>query len=218
MVEIKSERAKKLLIQPRAIESTQSSQMKKYPGSDMNLWVSLERDQQNVKKLSFFGSIQDYEAVLLESVSALMTGRPISLLENLSLRECEAYLRDRNSELAMDEVPSSDEGRFKKLFHWLRVFPEKKEALEYQYDSKKGPFCELKLVDKIRELKAFLNSYEIQKLYQGVACPELVDVEELTVYIHVPYLSEGDRALFEELHLLGVAMFQEESLNFIPEA
>lgn len=218
MVEIKSERAKMLLKQPRAIEKTQSSQMKRYPGADLNLWVHLEREHQNVKKLSFFGSFEDYEAVLLESVSALLTGRPVSLLENLTLRECEAYLRDRNSEFALDQLSENDEARFKKLFQWMRGFPEKKEACEYQFDSKKGPFRELRLVDKIRELKAFFNSYEIQKLYEGLACPELVDVEELTIYIHVPYLSERDRALFEELHVLGVAMFQEESLNFIPEA
>ena len=74
------------------------------------------------------------------------------------------------------------------------------------------------MVDKIRELKAFLSSFEVRELYQGSVAPELIDVEDLTVYIQAPYQSEQDRARFEELHILGVSMFQEENLNFIPEA
>jgi hypothetical protein len=79
-------------------------------------------------------------------------------------------------------------------------------------------FKNLKLVEKIKEIKAFLNSFEVQKIYQDGAPPELVDVDDLTVYIQAPYHSENDRALFEELHILGISTFQEENLNFIPEA
>jgi hypothetical protein len=76
----------------------------------------------------------------------------------------------------------------------------------------------LKLVDKVRELKAFLSSVEVHDLYKDCLRPELVDVEDLTVFIQAPYSSELERSLFEELHLLGVATFQEENLNFIPES
>jgi hypothetical protein len=215
---IKSERAKNLLAKPKAIDEANLSTMRKYPSADWNLWVNLEREQQNVKNLSFGGTLNDGDKVLLEALSALLKNRPISLLDNLSLRECEAFLRDRNSELALENISAEDEAKFKKLFIWLRVYPTSTPAQEYQFSSQKGPFHSLKLVDKVRELKAFLNSFEIQELYKGSLQPELIDVDDMTVYIQAPYHSDRDRALFEELHILGVSTFQEENLNFIPEA
>lgn len=217
MVEIKSLRAKSLLEAPKAIEEMNTSLMRRYPNDELNVWVSLERDQQNVKKLSFAGKLDDYEKVILEAVSALMKGKPLNVLENLSLRECEAFLRDRNSELALENLSPLDENRFKKFFQWLRFYPIQGQAQDYDYSFQKGPFRNLKLVEKVKELKAFLNSKEIQQLYQGAYTPELIDVDDLTVYIQAPYQSEQDRALFEELHILGVTTFQEENLNFIPE-
>ena len=217
MVVIKSERAKSLLLAPSAIKQTQLPQMRKYPSDDFKLWVNLEREEQNVKILSFYGELQDYEKVLLETVSSLLKGRPINLLLNLTLRECEAFLRDRNSESALENISTLDESKFNKLFQWLRTFRPSEAAQEYQFTTKDGPFRDLKLVAKIRELKAFLNSFEVLDLYQGSPVPELVDVDELTVFIQAPYHSENDRALFEELHLLGVSTFREENLNFIPE-
>lgn len=218
MVVIKSERAKKLLQAPQAIEQSILPQMKKYTGSDFNLWVNVEREQQNVKKLSFSGNLLDYEKVLLEAVAALMKGRPINFAENLTLRECEAFLRDKNSQQALEDLNPDEEQKFKKLFHWLRLIPQNQAPQEYHFSSHKGPFNQLKLIDKIKELKAFLNSFEIQDLYKNAALPELIDVEDLTVYVQAPYHSDQDRALFEELHVLGVQAFQEENLNFIPEA
>lgn len=218
MIEIKSERAKALLNNPRAIDEANLSQMRKYPSAEWNLWVKLEREGQNVKNLSFAGTLSEADKVLLEALAALMKGRAVNLLDNLSLRECEAFLRDRNSELALENVEASDEAKFKKLFTWLRIYPTTAAAQEYEFSSQKGPFHALKLVDKVKELKAFLNSFEIQELYKGALQPELIDVDDMTVYIQAPYHSERDRALFEELHVLGVATFQEENLNFIPEA
>lgn len=218
MVLIKSQRAKDLLSNPRAFQTLDPSKMRKYPSDELDLWIQLEREQSNVKNLSFAGTLSDHERVLLEAVAALMKGRPVSFAENLSLRECEAFLRDRNSETALENLTAEDEARFKKVFQWLRMMPVSRPPEEYHFSSEKGPFRELKLVDKVRELKAFLNSFEIQELYQGSLPPELVDVDELTVYIQAPYHSERDKALFEELHILGVQAFQEESLNFIPEA
>ncbi len=218
MVVIKSERAKGLLQNPRAIEQVNLSQMRKYPSDDFNLWVNLERDGKNVKNLSFAGNLQDYEKILLEAVSGLLKDRSAELLDNLSLRECEAFLRDRNSELALENLDASDESKFKKLFQWMRSYRPTEAPCEYLFSSKNGPFRALKLVDKVREIKAFLRSFEVQELYQGTLAPELIDIDDLTVYLQAPYHSEKDRALFEELHILGVSMFQEESLNFIPES
>lgn len=218
MAEIKSARALSLLKAPKAIIDTEPTNMRKYPSSDWNLFVFLERDQLNVKNLSFSGTLKDHEKVLLEALAALMKNRPLNLLETLSLRECEAFLRDRNSELAIDSLTAQDEEQFKKLFHWLRLFPSVSDAKEYHFSSQTGPFRSLKLVEKVKELKAFFNSFEIKDLYEGSLQPELVDVDDLTVYVQAPYHTDKDKALFEELHLLGVATFQEENLNFIPEA
>lgn len=217
MVLIKSQRAKKWLTEPVAWVSPDPSQMRRYPSDELPLWIKLERENQNVKKLSFAGEVQEYERVLLEALAAMLKNRPLSLLENLSLRECEAFLRDRNSELALEGLDSAHEAKFKKLFSWLRILPVEAPAQEYHFSSQK-PFHQLKLVDKVRELKAFLNSHEVLELYQETRRPELVDIDEMTVYIQAPYHSERDRALFEELHVLGVSTFQEEELNFIPEA
>src|SRR5690606_122228 len=111
-----------------------------------------------------------------------------------------------------------DELELRKIFQWVRAFPRLSPSKDYSFPSEKGPFRTLKLVDKIRELKAFLNSPEILTLYENLPRPELVDVEDLTVYIHAPYNSQRERSLFEELHNRGVEVFQEENLNFIPEA
>jgi hypothetical protein len=151
-------------------------------------------------------------------MASLLIGKPITKLDELSIRECEAFLRDRNSEEAFDGMTESDEAELKKVFQWIRVWPKFEVAKDYTFPSEKGPFARLKLVDKIKEVKAFLNSPEILTLYQDLPRPELVDVEDLTVYIHAPYESQREKSLFEELHILGVEAFQEENLNFIPEA
>lgn len=191
--------------------------MKKYPGGK-ELWVKVEWEINNVKNLSFYGQVADHEKVLLESWAFLLIGKPIAKLKEISIRECEAFLRDRNSEMAIEGMTENDELELKKVIQWMSVLSPSSPAKEYTFSSEKGPFRNLKLTDKIREIKAFLNSPEILTLYQGQARPELVDVEELTVYIHAPYDSQREKSLFEELHVLGVEAFQEENLNFIPEA
>ncbi len=218
MVTIKSQRAHKLLEHPIHIKNQQDSLMKRFPGEEINLWVALEWDGANVKKLSFAGDLQDHQKILLESMASLLIGKPITKLDDLSLRECEAFLRDRNSENALEGMTEVEENELKKVFQWIRVWPRYEAPVEYHFSSEKGPFYRLKLVDKIKAIKAFLNSPEILTLYENMARPELVDVEDLTVYIHAPYSSERERSAFEELHLLGVAAFQEENLNFIPDA
>lgn len=215
---VKSERAKKLLQNPRFFKSVQSPSMKRFPGAEFLLWVGLEWEGDIVKNLSFSGEIKDHHKVLLESMASLLINKPITKLDELTVRECEAFLRDRNSEASIDQMTESDEILLKKVFQWIRTYPRNVTPKSYHFPSEKGPFRNLKLVEKIREIKAFLNSPEILTLYRDMVPPELVDVEDLTVYIHAPYGSQREKSLFEELHILGVEMFQEENLNFIPEA
>lgn len=192
--------------------------MKKYPDEKLNLWMGVEWEMNNVKNLSFTGELSDSHKVILESMANLLIGKPITKLDDLSVRECEAYLRDRNSEKALEDLSESEELELRKIFQWVRAFPRLSPSKDYTFSSEKGPFSSLKLVDKIREIKAFLNSPEILTLYENLPRPELVDVEDLTVYIHAPYNSQREKSLFEELHIRGVEVFQEENLNFIPEA
>ena len=218
MLKINSERAKKILANPRFVKNELSPLMKRYPGDGVVLWVALEWEQNYVKNLSFYGELTDLQKIILESMASLLIGKPITSLDTLSIRECEAFLRDRNSEVAFEGMTEVEENELKKVFSWMRVWPKLEAPKAYTFSSEKGFFRNLKLVDKVREIKAFLNSPEILTLYQNLARPELVDVEDLTVYIHAPYASQREKSLFEELHILGVEAFQEENLNFIPDA
>ncbi len=218
MVKVNSTRARKILDAPSFQKREVGPSMRKFPGSGLSLWFEMEGDTQSVKNLSYSGELNSFHVLVLESMASLLIGKKISLLDSLSVRECEAFLRDRNSESAFEGWDSEDEKIIQSVFQWLRAWPFKSSAQSYQYSREKGPFRQLKLADKVRELKAFLNSQEIAALYGLIRLPELVDVEELTVYVQVPYSSERERALFEELHERGVEIFGEDELNFIPEA
>jgi hypothetical protein len=217
MAQVKSMRSQKLITESRFFTAVPDSRMRKFPSELPQLWLNLEWDGEIVKKMSFSGQLSPEELVLLESMASLLIGKPMRRLDDLSFRECEAYLRDRNSEPAFSGTTEKEEVFFKKVTQWVRIWPRSEISEKYSFPSGKAPFHQLKLVEKIRELKAFLNSSEILALYQGVCHPELIDVEELTVYIQVPYDSKEEKILFEKLHLLGVEVFGEENLNFIPE-
>jgi hypothetical protein len=216
-MKINSQRALALLEAPRFYTKDAGQGMRRYFGAPAFAAI-LEWEGDIVKNLSFSGELPHEWLLLLESMATLMVGKPASRWDQLTFRECEAFLRDRNSQPAFEEVPLEIEEAFKKILQWFKHFPRLNRGEEYAFSSEKGPFRNLKLTDKVRELKGFLNSPDIHQLYQGLPVPELVDVEELTVYLTVPYASEREKALFEELHSLGVEAFQEESLNFIPEA
>jgi hypothetical protein len=218
MVVIKSSRANKLLEYPQAFSTELTSAMRRFPDESLPIWCAIERENDVVKAISFHGEVTSWEKVVLEGLAFLLKGKKNSSLDSLTVREIEAFLRDRNSETALENLPENTEERFRKLFHWLRIAPHAGGGEEYQFSSEKGPFRSLKLVDKVRELKAFLNSPDVLSLYHHLPRPELVDVDEVTVYVQAPYQTEREKALFEELHILGVAAFQEENLNFIPEA
>lgn len=218
MFKVISERAKNLLVSPRFIKNEILTGMKKFPSDSLNVWASLELEHGNVKNLSFFGELTQAQKIILESMAALLIGKNISRLGEMSVRECEAFLRDRNSQIAFEGLTDQDESEVKKFFNWLRLASPDKVIREYHFSLSKGPFRLLPLVDKVRELKAFFQSPEVVELYKNLTTPELVDIEELTVFVQAPYQTEADRNIFEELHLLGAQTFQEESLNFIPEA
>lgn len=213
---VKSERAKRILEKSRFIKADRTGDMKKYPGK-IFLWAEVELEGEIVKNLSFFGELEEFQKALLESMATLMINRPISKIGSISVRECEAFLRDRNSDFAIVEMTENDEKELQRVLPWLATFTHQSSVGDYSFSSEKGTFQSLRLAEKIRELKAFLNSTEILTLYQDVPRPELIDVEDLTVYISAPYESQREKELFGKLHEKGVEVFREESLNFIPE-
>lgn len=214
---IKSNRAKTLLENLSYFKDHKTPGMRKFPGTGPDIYFELELESEIVKNLSYFGDIDEVHKVLFESMACLLMNRPISKLDALTLRELEAYLRDRNSEPSLEKMTESDDIYFKKVFGWLKNISKKPLSKNYHFSSENRPFCELKLADKIKEIRGFLNSPEILTLYRNVGIPELVDVEEMTVYLNVPYSSKEEKELFHELHQLGVEAFRDENLNFIPE-
>jgi hypothetical protein len=217
MIQIISERAKKLIETPHFFVAHKDSKMRSYQGEQFSLWVYLECDEVGVNKFLFWGQLASWQQVIIESMASLIQGKKLHALETLSLRECEAYLRDKNSQLALEGLPDNAEKSFKHLFTWLRLWPSNVSSEDYQFPPSKGLFRNLSLVDKIKEMKAFLYSTQVLHLYGEKKKPELVDMVELEIYLNVPYSSEEDRLLLHDLHDLGVLMFNEDHLNFIPE-
>lgn len=217
MLKVNSSRAKKILETPRYLKGEVAPNMRKYPGSGILLWVDVEGDATSVKNLSFAGTLETVQVLVLEAMASLLVGKKLSLLENLTVRECEAFLRDKNSEAAFEGWGADEEKLFQSVFQWIRVWPFRIPSQNYVYPREKGPFRQLRLADKVREIKGFLSSAEISALYAETSKPELVDVEDLTAYVQVPYATESERSLFQELHERGVEVFNEDELNFIPE-
>lgn len=218
MLKVNSSRAKKILETPRYLNKVVTPTMRKYPGSGILLWIEVEGDPLSVKNLSYSGTLEAVHVLILESMASLLMGKKLSVLENLTVRECEAFLRDRNSEASFEGWGQEEEKLFLSVFQWIRVWPFRNSSQNYVYPREKGPFRQLRLADKVREIKAFLASSEIAALYAETRRPELVDVEELTVFVEAPYTSESERALFQELHERGAEIFNEDELNFIPES
>lgn len=217
MFTVNSERARATLERPKFFVNTPIQGMRKFPSSSFDLFALVEKENSVVKKLAFCGTVPDPIHIYLESMASLLIGKPISNLGELTFRECEAFLRDRNSVPALGPLEPQDEEALHDLFHWLRVFDPQRESTPYSFTSSKMSFERLSLVDKVKELKAFFSSTEVDELYQGLSRPEVLDVEDLTVFVWAPYQTEKEKEAFEKLHVLGVETFKEDRLNFIPE-
>lgn len=215
MIQLKSKRAQEKFNSPRFF-GMQREGMKSFAGP-VELLVGYDIENGNVKNLSFQGNLEPWLRVCLEAWGEMIEGKAVDRMDQISLKEAEAYLRDRNSELSIEGLTSNEDLLFRSIVGWIKTYVPQKDVSNYLYSPTLGPFRNLKLSEKIREMKYFLSSEEVFSLYGQLRLPELVDVEDLTVYIDCPYVSEAERALFEKLHNLGVEVFREEDLNFIPE-
>jgi hypothetical protein len=217
MFTLNSERARALLKSPKFFIPAPIQGMRKFHSSSFDLFALVEKENGIVKNLSFSGKVPDPIHIYLEAMASLLIKKPISTLSELSLRECEAFLRDRNSVPALGPLELDDENILRDLFQWLKHIDPLRDSTPYSFSSSQVGFERLSLVDKVKELKAFLGSTQVEEIYQGLARPEVLDVEDLSVYVWAPYESEREKEAFEKLHSLGVETFGEDRLNFIPE-
>lgn len=216
MVELKSKRSQEKLNSPRFFGVPREG-MKPFTGRPLNLLIGFDIENGNVKNLSFDGTLESWLQVCMEAWGEMIEGKPLDRIDQISLKETEAYLRDRNSEHSIEGLDADDEELFRAITSWAKTYVPQKDVSSYIFSPSMGPFRNLKLSEKIREIKNFLSSEEVFSLYNPRPLPELVDVEELTVYIDSPYSSEEERDVFEKLHMLGIEVFRDEDLNFIPE-
>lgn len=217
MFTVNSERAQALLDAPKFFKPSPSQGMRKYHAAAFELFALVEKENEVVKNLSFSGEVPDSVRIYLESMASLLIKKPITFLNDLSLRECEAYLRDRNSVPALGPLDPGEEEIIQDIFRWLRHFNPEHSSSPYSFSPSQKSFERLGLVDKVKELKAFFNSPQVEEIYRGLPRPEVLDVEELTVFVWAPFDSEKEKEAFEKLHNLGVETFGDDRLNFIPE-
>lgn len=215
MITIKSTRAQKKQAEP-AFFGTHNDNMRTFNGP-LDLHMGLVVENGIVKNLSIQGSLEPWLLACLEGWGEIILNRPLAKIDQITLKETEAFLRDRNSEYAIEGLGRDEEILFGSIIGWVKNFNPQSGSANYTFLPTHGPFRNLKLAEKVNELKKFLSSSEVFSLYQGQKLPELVDVEELTIYIDCPYSSEEERSIFEKLHMLGAKIFREEELNFIPE-
>ncbi len=218
MIEIKSKRACDLLVKSEIFSEEKKLSMRFFSGTFCSVWVDLEFDHINVKKMSYYGTLLDYQKVILIALEKLLKNKPLEVLESFSIRELEAFLRDRNSVAALENLPPELEGQFRLFLTWLRLWPVPSDhSTQYEFTQGKS-FEQLGLVEKVSELKSFFHSENVMRIYQGRPKPEFIDISSLDIFLNVPYETEDDKALLHDLHELLVMTFREEKLNLIPES
>lgn len=218
MTEILSKRAQAYLENPKAFGQEKSQEMRIFRGELGEIWVELKVEKKIVKKLAFFGHVEPHLRALMEALAHVTQNKEIQIFENLTFRELEAFLRDRNSLPALGKTPPHFESSLKNFLNWLRLWPEVGQGASshYEFNSQK-PFFNLSVVDKIKELKLFFSSQHVKLIYENEVLPELVDVDGMDVYLQVPYENDKHKALLHDLQELMVLTFREENLNLIPE-
>jgi len=218
MIEILSQRAETLLKDPQFRLQQKKDSMRSFKGVLLHCWVDLEVENGTVKKMSYYGDVPSVFIVLLESLGMIIKGKTLTHFESVSLRECEAFLRDRNSQPALSKISHELETDYNQFCRWLRLWPTTAFQEEFHFDSRVTIFKQLSLVEKIKFIKAFFRSNEVLDLYKGFSSPELIDVVDLDIFVDVPYETEEERELLHHLQDLAVETFQEPEFNLIPES
>jgi hypothetical protein len=183
--------------------------------SDWSYWK--EKEEGEGLRLRFKGQIQDWKIVLSEAMARLCEGKEMERLEQLDFREIDAFIRDRNSEagweLSEEELKEANIYIQNIKIGLTLSFTEVTIPLTWF----PGQFRKLSLPERIKTLKSLFQNPFVQNLYRGMSQPNLLDVEDLTVYLNVPYETEDQRGRLDDLHSWLAVILKEPDLNLIPE-
>lgn len=206
MAQLISNQAKNLLNQPKFVIKDSSA---------WSYWKAAGEGEG--LRLRFKGENSDWKIILSEAVARLCEGKAPERLEQLDFREIDAFLRDRNSEpgweLSESEVKEA-EGYLQNIKVGITLsYTEVNLPTVWVH----GQFKKLSLPDKIKTVKSLFNGPFVQNLYRGITPPALLDVEDLTVFLQVPYETDEHRSRLDDLHSWLVFTLKEPDLNLIPE-
>lgn len=172
----------------------------------------------SVENWGYHGGWSEAEQVLLEALGQLLKNKSWEKITEISLREAEAWLRDRNS---VPALPAEGLSVMEELWpriqqEVVRSFKTKRVLSDYRFPSEKS-FEKLSLSEKIRELKAFFSSDRLSGFYKSGGEIEVLDVEEFTLYVGLHSGSIPEGALLDWLQMTLAEVYREPRLNLIPE-
>lgn len=155
---------------------------------------------------------------LLEAAGVLILKKNWSKIQEISVRELEYFLRDKNSQVAISDnflnefAPVWTEIQ-QAVQHWRHAGV----SLQDYHFSKVIPFKDLPLAEKIHELKSFFLSKKLAPFYQRGGQLEVVDVSDCTVYLALQTGEIPQGAFLDWLQIIACEEFQEPTLNLLPE-
>ena len=170
------------------------------------------------ERWGYWGDWSEGERALLEAFGRILRGKAWGKAQEIGLRETEAYLRDRNSQPAL---PVESYQRLALVWEELqqrvsRWSSGSRSFVEYRFPSEKA-FKTLSLPEKIHELKAFFSSERMSGFYRQQGRIEVLDVEDVTVFIALDGGGIPEAPLLDWLQMTLAETFREPALNLIPE-
>lgn len=177
------------------------------------------RGQEKCEGWGHGGDQSPSQSVLLEAAGSLLLGSPWARLQEISPRELEFFLRDRNSVPALpEEEVRAFTDRWKDLQSSIGEWRLSGVSLTPYVYSQATPFAALSASAKIRELKAFLLSEKLSAFYRRGGRIEVLDVDGTTVYVALDTADIPTNAFLDWLQLSAAQDFREAGLNLVPEA
>jgi len=176
------------------------------------------KGRENFEEWGYQGPWTEGERVILEAMGHLLKNKSWQKIKEITLREAEAWLRDRNSEPAFSP---EEMGILPQMWGQLQAqiehsFKSGRVLSDFRFPSEKS-FEKLNLSEKIRELKAFFSSERLSGFYKNGGEIELLDVEEFTLYIALNCGTIPEGALLDWLQMSLAETFREPRLNLVPE-
>lgn len=166
----------------------------------------------------YYGPWDLASRALIEAAGVILLKKNWSKVQEISIRELEFFLRDKNSQPAiaedyLDELTSTWHELQSSIQNWLRSGV----SLQDYHFSGIVPFRELALAEKIHELKSFFLSKKLSPFYQRGGQLEVVDVLDCTVYLALQTGDIPQGAFLDWLQIITSEEFREPTLNLLPE-